>query len=313
MKLWSRSKRNDTFQDLWEQQEALQKALGLDPIHMDGAAKARHAKDLIVGLYEEVGELAEQTTDYKHHVLRRHEIDSGNVIEELVDILKYLLTVAQLFGLERQAIVDAFEAKSAVVLDRYRSERHILKDQTRLLCVDLDDCVVDLSSWDTSRLDGGDPRKHHELLESYKDEFHSSGQFRTLPAIEGARAGLQAARDANFTIVLVTARPAWQFKRIYADTLYWLARCEIPHDLLIFNKDKVEAVHRELAPAWPIAFVEDHVRNAHSLAAARIHVLLFDRPHNKEASEGEYLTRCRTWPEITTLLKVLADRWERRE
>ena len=294
------------LEQMWEDQDDLQGEIGLDPRHMSDVDRAAEIKNLILGLHEEVTELGRATANYKRHVLRAPVLDVGNVTEQLADCFKYLITIAQMYGVTRQALVNVFHEKSQVVLDRARGERTQLEKGTRLVCVDLDDCVVNLAEWpkQLNELHGGTPRLHHRLLEEYKDEFHSSGRFRELPAIEGARDGLHALKAAGYTIVIVTARPYWQFKRIYADTLYWLDKHDIPRDLLLFDRDKVEVVHRALAPAWPIAFIEDHPRNALALASARIHVLLYDQEHNKTVPEGEYITRVRDWNDILMALNA---------
>lgn len=294
-----------TFKELWDEQAQLQREIGLDPIHMSDADRAHEVKNMLLGLHEEVTELSRESANYKRHLLQAPDVNLHNLTDELADCFKYIVTIAQLFGVERDELVRAFHDKTGVVLDRARSERVKLERETRLLCVDLDDVVADLSDWpkQLNELQGGVPREHHKLLETYKDDFHSSGRFRTLPVIPGARDGLWKARKLGYTIVIVTARPHWQYKRIYADTLFWLEDQDIPYDRLLFNKDKVEVIHRQLAPAWPVAFVEDHPRNALALASAHVHVLLYDQEHNREVSEGEYITRVHGWEDILETLK----------
>lgn len=294
------------LEQIWDDQAALQGEIGLDPRHMTDADRAAEIKNLILGLHEEVTELGQATANYKRHILRVRPSDVGNVTEQLVDCFKYLITIAQLYGVSRHRFVEAFHEKSVVVLDKVQGERTRLERDTRLVCVDLDDCVADLSEWlrKLNELHGGGPREHHTLLEGHKDEFHSSGRFRDLPVIEGARDGLQRLKEAGYTIVIITARPHWQFKRIYADTLHWLDKHQIPRDLLLFDRDKVEVIHRDLAPAWPVSFIEDHPRNALALASARVHVLLYDRVHNREVPDGEYITRVRDWNDILLALNA---------
>lgn len=272
---------------------------------MDDRAKADEAKNLILGLHEEVTELGRIAANYKRHMLRSPSPDKGNVTGELADCMKYIVTLAQLYGITPAELKEEFHNKSAVVLDRANAERHRLTRDTKVLCVDIDDCIADLSEWPKhlSELKGGVPRSHHKLLEEHKDDFHSSGRFRDLPLIEGAKEGLQEAREMGFTIVLITARPQHQYKRIYSDTLHWLDKHEIPRDLLLFDKDKVDAIHRNLAPAWPVAFVEDHPRNALALASAGVQVLLYHQEHNKDVPEGPSIKRVRDWAEIVRVLK----------
>ena len=113
---------------------------------------------------------------------------------------------------------------------------------------------------------------------------------------------MRALKKSGYTLVIVTARPQWQYKRLYADTLEWLDKHGVPHDHILFNKDKLEAVHAHLAPAWPVAFIEDHERNAKALADAGVNVLLFDRPHNRDVVDGERIRRVSGWSAVLEAL-----------
>lgn len=291
---------------MWDEQAEFQQEIGLDPRNMTDADKAAEAKNLLLNLSEEGAELARVAGGYKRHILHTKPVDRGNVAIEVVDGIKCLLTLAQLFGVGREELVHAFHEKTNVLRDRAEADRLQLERETRVVCVDLDDCVCDLSEWPKllDQLQGGVPRQHHKLLEEYKDDFHSSGRFRELPVIEGAQEALVAIKRAGFTIVIVTARPVWQFKRIYADTLHWLDKHNIPRDLLLFNKDKVEAIHRDLRPAWPVAFIEDHPRNALALASANVPVLLYEQEYNANVPEGEHIQRVRDWNDILLALNA---------
>jgi hypothetical protein len=175
----------------------------------------------------------------------------------------------------------------------------------------LDDVVCDLSTWadELSHLRGAAPMNSRtlELVESFKDDFYTQGRFAELPPVPGAAAALRALKAAGETIVIVTARPAWQYSRLYADTLSWLERYSVPHDLILFNKDKAEAIHKDLSPAWPRAFIEDHPRNALSLAAIGINVLLFDRPNNQDVRETALIKRVVGWNGVMEALKQRQD------
>ena len=135
-------------------------------------------------------------------------------------------------------------------------------------------------------------------MEDFKDQFYRAGGFQKLDIIPGAKPALIRIHEAGYKIILVTARPAGQYKRIYSDTLIWLDENRVPHDKLVFNKDKVEAIHDDIVPAWPSFFIEDHPKNALSLAHAGAHVLLFDQPHNETLPTTENITRVNSWAEV---------------
>ena len=296
----------DLLRLMWEAQANQQRDLGMDPRHMNEVDRRIASGDLALGLHEEVSELQRLTANYKRHLLEATGADPGNVADEVADILKLVFALAQLHGLEPGDVSEAFHRKTNVVRARADGARQSLKSNTKVLCVDLDDVVCDLSPWteELGRLRGDAPGNARtlQMMESWKDDWYKSGRFGDLDPIDGAAEALTSMTERGWKIVVITARPQWQYKRLYADTLEWLQRHTIPHDLILFNKDKLEAIYEHIAPAWPAAFVEDHERNARHLSAAGVPVLLFDRPHNRHIEDGPCLERVHTWQEITERL-----------
>lgn len=292
--------------EMWNAQLNSQMEMGLNPGHLSDRVRDDELKNMLLGLQEQAVQLALASTRYKQHIVNARPIDRSNAAERVADVIKYALAIAQTLQIDKEALFEAFMAKTRVVLDRHRSERATLQRDSKIVCVDVDDVVADLASLPSvlPRLAGGEPRRHHALVESFKDDLHSSGVFRELPPVPGAVEALRKFKDKNWTIVLITARPVWQFQRIYADTLYWLDKHAVPRDVLLFNKDKVEAVYERLNPAWPRAFVEDDPRNALALASAGILVLLYDRPRNRDLPETPNIIRVMNWQEVTRYLGV---------
>lgn len=291
---------------LWDIQSEQQRELGLDPAALSPLERRNVARDLLLSLHEEVSELQRTSgQSYKRHILADDGADAHNVAIEAASALKLLVAVAQLHGLSAADISRAFVEQTEVVRARSEGERARLREAP-LLCVDLDDVLADLSAW-RDELDairgGAEPGAiRHQREEAWKDEWYRAGRFRDIPPMPGAAEAMAEVREWGWRVVIATARPQWQYKRIHADTLYWLGRHGIHHDLILFGKDKVELVHEHLAPAWPVAFVEDHDRNARALSAAGIHVLLYDRPHNRHL-DLERVERVRSWAEALIVLE----------
>jgi hypothetical protein len=295
----------EAFKEMWRIQLNSQLEMGLNPVQMTDRERDDEVKNMLIGLHEQATQLAAVSVNYKRHILRAKPIARTNVTERVADVVKYALAIAQMHRINPEEVLSAFYDKTRVVLDQARGERLALERDTPVIAVDIDDVLSDLAGFrdGLDALRGADPPRHHALLEEYRDEFHSSGRIRELPVVSGARDALLQFRAAGWRIVLITARPQWQYKRIYSDTLHWLDQHDIPRDLILFNKDKVEAVHRDLAPAWPRAFVEDHVRNALALASAGVQVLLYDREHNRNVPDDiPNVKRVRDWSEVIGLL-----------
>lgn len=286
-----------------------QRALGLDPLEMTEPQRRTALTEMLAQTHEEVTELGRLTPTYKRHILRSPRVNPQDAAEAVADALKCLVTWAQLMNLGDEEVMEAFRRKTLVMARRMEGERLQMEQQTRLLCVDLDDVVVDITEF-RRILDGikggtyASVAEQHRVEEAFKDGWYREGKFMACPSIEGAPEALRALRAAGILIALITARPQWQYKRIQADTVTWLMDHQCPHDLLLFNKDKCEAIHDHIQPAWPMFFVEDHDRNARALSAIGVSVLLFDQPHNRNMAALPNVRRVFSWTEILNIVGV---------
>ena len=306
----------DSWAGMWEMQAAQQRNFNLDPAGMDVIAKARAAKDLMLGLYEEVGELSRVVVQYKAHILKRPPIEKINLADEAADILKYLIAIAQLYELNEGEILEAFIRKSAVIEDRAEGERLKLQRDTRVVISDLDNCIADLRDWQAEvhavQKNGPAGDRMLQLFEDMKSEFYRGGGFRTMSAIPGAVEGLKEIREMGYKIVLVTARPYRQHKRVYGDTLHWLKQHGVPYDLLLFKKDKAEAVTEYVFPATPVAFVEDRMKHALEVTQVGVPVLLLTYEYNQSLPDHPLIDRVQGWTDIVDRIRY-ADERQRNE
>lgn len=274
-----------TIEELFTVQSRQQEELGLDPVHQDSQAKRRLASDLAANLVEEGALLQTLFGSHKRHLLRQSVVPESTVAEKCVDVVKLAVALAQLYGIDSESFYEAFMLKTRVVRAKALQERKILTHDTKIVALDMDQVICDISPWldNLARLRGDAPlnAKTLAMMEEYKHEFYTSGRFGSeFTPVEGAVEGVRKLQTLGYKIVIITARPQWQYKRLYGDTIDWLRRYGVPHDFLLFNKDKVEAICTHLKPAWPAFFVEDLPKNAMSLAAAGVPVLLFKTKDN---------------------------------
>jgi len=296
----------DRWDALWERQEYQQKALGLDPSAMSSSDKERVAKDLALGLFEESSDFIRDATRYKCHILDK-PIERSNLLESGIDVLKYAIALLQLHGVTADEAFKAYLEKSRVVQHRFDGAATKLQKETKLIISDLDNCIADLTSFQQRVSRVKDGRKETDAvtaeLEALKEEYYRTGGFRDLPVIEGAREAMKSLRHAGFKVAIITARPHHQYKRVYADTITWLAQHGIVHDLLLFNKDKAEAIYEHISPARPSFFIEDRSKHALELTAIEVPVILMNRPWNQDLPENPLITRVENWAEA---LEVIA-------
>ena len=298
----------DRLDDIWELQAKHQEALGLAPGDLSEPARRVAATELMTLGHEEWSELGRRAPTHKRHVLRMPASSDMDLAEEVADVLKCVVAWSQLYGLSAEQIMEAFRRKTAVMMSRLESEKLELQRDSKLVCVDLDDVTVDIAEWRAclaaARASASSPADIQAAEERFKHDWNESGRFMGCPPVRGAPEALRRIKSRGYAIAYITARPQWQYKRLLGDTLHWLKEHGVPIDLLLFNKDKCEAIYHHIQPAWPRAFVEDHTRNAVALANIGVQVLLFDAPHNQDIAPHPLIQRVYSWDEVMSWLGI---------
>lgn len=279
-----------------------QQGLWHDADKLTDSERAAQFDELLLGLHEEVGELARECRR-RPHVVRQERGHKGNAAEEAVDVLKYLLAICQLLDVTPQQLVNRFEAKSLAVRQKVMQYRVELEGR-RVFVTDLDGCVADLSPFMAAT--GGQYGGEHVgklSTEDLKAAWYEGGGFLTLPLIEGALNCIREARAQGCLIAIITARPVWEHARTRPDTVAWLHDYGVPYDILLFNKDKWDALYQSVLPAKVVAFVEDRSKHVDELVSHHVKpVFLVDQPWNQEVAEHPDVTRVHGWDEIQAAL-----------
>jgi hypothetical protein len=296
------------LKEIWKRQLEQQIGFNMDPEAMTKVRKIEVAKDLLLGLDEEVAKLANSATHYKVHILRSTEIEKANVAEAVVDVLKYAIAIGQLYGLTDTDLYDTFLNKSTVVADKARGERLLLERDTRVILFDLDNVIADMLDWDIGlkkargqAMDGmGDVMV--TMLESMKEEFYKSNGFLKLSPVDSAPESIRLLKSYGWKIVIISARPIWQYRHIYSDTVQWLNKHGIEYDLLLFNKDKAEAIYEHIFPAMPSYLVEDREKHVLEVSELGIKVLVMDYSYNETIKDTNLITRVYGWNEVISVI-----------
>lgn len=296
---------------MWKQQSEQQAVLNLDPEAMPEERKYSVAKDLLLGLTEKLSKLAKYSTHYKLHVLKAPVVNKFNVIDSIVDIMKYTISIAQLFDINEKEIYDGFLRKTEVIYDKTIGERLKLDRHSNVLAIDIDNVVADLSNWDKglkkakgeSINNMGD--KIVDMLESMKTIFYEDGGLLELKPIDGAIEGLRKLKKMGWIIVFISARPCWQYKKIRSDTIRWLKKYGVEYDLLLFNKDKAEAIREKIFPAMPAYMIEDKEKHAIEVAEIGVRTLLLSNHYNVSAKENNMIVRVYNWEQIVRTIGEL--------
>jgi NTP pyrophosphatase (non-canonical NTP hydrolase) len=286
-----------TLDDLFTIQ-AKQQGLWYDRDLLTDSERAAMMDELLHGLNEEVTELARELRR-KPHVVRQERGAKGNAVEEVVDVLKYTLAIAHLANMAPALIAERFLAKTDDVEQKFHQYRLELEGR-RVFVTDLDSCVADLANF--FKATGGQyghPTAGTLSTEELKAQWYTEGGFKTLTLIDGAREVLQEAQAAGCLVAIVTARPVWEHARVRPDTVQWLRAMGVPCDILLFNKDKWDAIHQSILPARVIAFVEDRDKHVMELVGHRVEpILLMDQPWNQNCPRHQTVHRVWSWKQV---------------
>jgi hypothetical protein len=226
-------------------------------------------RHLALGMFEETGEFL-NTFEWKSH--RRKQGKLQNVAhshEELVDMFKYWLSMADLADFPIEELESLYYAKSRVVQYRYQEEwlqtldgpcvlvdiDNVLADYIRGICLWAKDHAPSLlklpnplamrlgGRLDSLRHNGGYVNAESTGLTpaewgQVKHAFRTQGGKLAIPVFEDAKPFLTWCRQRNWKIILVTSRPIDRYPNIFTDTLTWLHTNDLPFDYLWWADDK---------------------------------------------------------------------------
>lgn len=93
------------------------------------------------------------------------------------------------------------------------------------------------------------------------EKFRMSGGKQFLPVSEGAVEMMNYFCQKEYFIVLLTSRPVDIYHTIYRDTIVWLRDNNLPHDLLLWSKDKAEMCYKMKFTNERVLFAIDDQQN----------------------------------------------------
>lgn len=203
-------------------------------------------KDMVLHMISECYDLL-KCTAWKTH--RRVDVpfNPRQVEIELIDILKYWVTIAQGWGISFDRIEEVYWEKSAVCRQRH-SEEWITRFDQPCAVIDLDNVLCDygkgFASWLHDReyiadhvyeqlctqrawIDASTVGISAEYFASVKHTMRISGAKSTFPMMPHARQFVQWVWDIGLQPIIVTSRPIDRYPSMLVDTLTWLKTSDI--------------------------------------------------------------------------------------
>lgn len=292
------------FEGIWEDQKGFNsKLFDIRALASNPEEFQRWNNFLCLALHREVGEVLE-TVDWKIHRNHYKAAIRSNTLEELIDILKYWMSLAQLYGFTPEDVERGYWRKSGVVEQRHRQEiaNNISEEGKKIVGIDIDGVLADYprSFLDFINAELGTAFSPEDITEysgiydlcgiptdlgiQLKNKYRETGQKRFIPVCKGVQEFIAFLREEGYAIVLLTARPYQTYKRIFAGTIEWLKKNGIHYDMVIFDENKEEALINEFGSKVEF-FVEDNPSNAKKISRLGIKCYLVEHPYNRTFSQ----------------------------
>lgn len=286
----------DMLKAMWARQQEFNR-LYFDPVEASEEELVSFVKEMCLGIHSELDELLSALGKWKKHRPNIGVVSRSGVIEEAVDVFKYLINIMLAFRVGPGEFYQEFNRKSKVVEDRYDWEHTLasLKPDDHVVAVDLDGVLAQYpENWLRFLQRHGYPeltmedargwhmfpqvprREYYRLKHKFREEGYES---LYLDPFSDAASFTWELRRRGIKIVVLSSRPYKEYKRIQVDTSMWLQQCAIEVDAFVWDSKKRDRI---LSQFPHLRFmVEDDRDTANELAALGYRVYLRDRPYNQ--------------------------------
>lgn len=281
--------------------------------------RQQHTKEIILHLISEADEVLREC-NWKMHRKKSLVVREDKMREEIIDVFKYCLTLAQIWNIKPEQFVEEFYRKSDVVEQKYKQEFKLsLMDDNMVVGIDIDGVLAEYpegfikfiekkTKIDLSKIKITSYNLYNiigdvvgvEKMKKLKHEFRMSGEKRNLDCIKGARQSMVQLKKKGYRLILLSARPYKEYPRIFADTIEWLNKNKIPFDAILWDENKEQRILREF-PKLNF-FVEDCLSNAEKISSLNKKVYLIDKTYN-QGEINKNIIRVKGWKEIMEDLK----------
>lgn len=249
----------DPFRMMWQRQRAHWNN-EVDRCNLDRYSVNDLHLRLCAHMHSEIDEIT-RCADWKLHAAGSMAPRS-HIVEECVDVWKFMLNLLVLHGIEPDEFVTAFDEKSYVVERRVGLERlkaRCAASPTPMLICDIDGVLCDrddellafaeaqgFTTKSDEAIDSVTEWKHvhgQARYEALKRDFYLDGGFlRASPVLRSVLALREASAMRGVPILLLTSRDVKRYPHLEFETHDWLRRHDVPHDAVCFATEKERAI-----------------------------------------------------------------------
>jgi hypothetical protein len=272
----------------------------------------------VLGIHDQTTAFA-NSTGWKRHALTRSGEEQESK-EQLVDIVKWAFSMMILMGMDHEQFTQMFMFKTNLLNERWQKQMEVMSKDTNVVLWDLDGVLAQysegyeafLSACGLNRLDENrDTYSFYKVYgitrqqeEEYHHQFITSGGFKTLGVYRDTADVVRWSKGKGLVNIAITARPSWIYKRLVQDTYNWLKDNGLEFDMVLWDKDKSDAVINHIMPANILCFIEDRDKHAIELSHIGVDVLLVDREYNRSIQDSEHIRRIHIPEEIVEYINA---------
>jgi len=289
------------------------------------ADKEKFLKDLLIHLNAETFEVLNEM-NWKMHKRAIKTVDEKKILYEMVDVIKYAISLPGTWGFTSAEVERAFDEKTKIVEQKFMQEI-INKDfsqEDKVVGVDIDGVLMNYPEsflefaakelnlrrsilefkqktynlYDEFAEFSGISK---EQLKDLKHRYRVEGHKQDMKPIIGAAQFIKNLRMSGYKVILLSARPVSEYENIFYDTIISLNRAGIEFDGLYFSENK----EVEILKKFPNIkfFIEDNYDNAEKISILNKKVFLIDKCYNKIEKRNDNIVRVDYLHEIFTLME----------
>lgn len=312
---------SETLRHMWSRQKVFNGNF-VDFENLDFETKQTMTKEYVLHMLSESNSLLEEVNWKMHHKSTK-SVNRSDLVLELIDVWKYLLSIALIWDITPEEFSAAFEEKSSLVEQRYLQEFDDIKDRKIAIC-DIDGVLGDYpatfldfvsreesiagyhSQFSSDNVTHLDLYKYLEgkvssdRLKYYKHIYRSSGEIRKESVLQGAQEFLHTLREKGYYVVLLTSRPFSTYKSLYLDTYMWLTSHGLEFDMLLNDSKKRDKITKLLETSDVQFIVDDDPKIISGLVGIDklSKIYLMDRTYNQTYEAQDKVVRVRDFDEI---------------
>lgn len=243
------------MQKIYEEQVAfLTKYLtskGVDLKNLTTEQILHYTKEYILCATAELHEVLDEFSWKSHRIEVKEHIPS-NVLEELIDVFKYLLNIAIVNKFTSEEFVEKFYSKSFIVNLRYEQDLQLVqisKSDKEFVVVDIDGVLNNYPQNVCDFMAEHSDKFSEDLMQFKQDEYI---EYKKLKALYRTSGGELSCRPKNiqelndlqsrYGVILLSSRPVNKYSRLYYDTLGWLKLHGFKYDFIFFSNEKEDFI-----------------------------------------------------------------------